>query len=90
MKIRSLTFHVLHVSAKTNWSFMRVEMDAGLVGWGECSLNGWEALQREYALKFAAELTQRSISGVNDASACCALHLQREGFKVRLREHHRR
>ena len=56
MKIRSLTFHVLHVSSKTNWSFIRVDTDVGITGWGECSLNGWELLQREFAVQFAAAL----------------------------------
>jgi galactonate dehydratase len=79
MKIHSLTFHVLHVSSKTNWSFMRVETDAGLVGWGECSLNGWETLQREYAIKLAAELAERTINAIGDASAACALHLHSPG-----------
>ncbi len=34
--------HVLHVSAKTNWWFLRVTDSSGAVGWGEGSLNGWE------------------------------------------------
>ena len=84
MKIRSLTFHVLHVSGKTNWSFVRVEMDSNLIGWGECSLNGWELLQREYCLPFAEALTARTINTVADADAACALHLHSPG---RLIEH---
>lgn len=79
MKIRSLTFHVLHVSAKTNWSFIRAEMDAGFVGWGECSLNGWETLQREYCLRFAADMTGRTITTVAEADAACSLHLHSPG-----------
>ena len=75
MKLRSLTFHVLHVSAKTNWSFVRVEMDSGGEGWGECSLNGWETLQREYCLRFAGALTGKQVISVADAEAACALHL---------------
>ena len=82
MKLRSLTFHVLHVSAKTNWSFVRVETDSGLVGWGECSLNGWEPLQREYCLRFAAELTGRRVISVADAEAACALHLHSPGSLI--------
>lgn len=34
--------HVLHVSAKTNWWFLRLTDSTGAVGWGEGSLNGWE------------------------------------------------
>ncbi len=82
MKIQSLTFHVLHVNAKTNWSFICVETDAGFVGWGECSLNGWETLQREYALRFAATLSGREISSVAEVSAACLLHLHSPGGMV--------
>ncbi len=82
MKIRTLTFHVLHVSAKTNWSFIRVEAGSGLVGWGECSLNGWETLQREYCSRFAAELTDKQILSIADAEAACALHLHSPGGMV--------
>ena len=79
MKIRSLTFHVLHVSAKTNWSFVRVETDGGLAGWGECSLNGWEALQREYAAQFAATVTGTQIDSLADVAARCRLYLHSPG-----------
>ena len=79
MKIRSHTFHVLHVSGKTNWSFVCVEMDSNLIGWGECSLNGWETLQREYCVRFAEALTARTINTVADADAACALHLHSPG-----------
>ena len=79
MKITSLTFHVLHVSAKTNWSFIRVEASSGLAGWGECSLNGWETVQQEYCLRFAAEMAGKPIITVADAEAACALHLHSPG-----------
>lgn len=79
MKIRSLTFHVLHVSAKTNWSFIRAEMDAGFIGWGECSLNAWETMQREYCLRFAADMMGRAITTVADAEDACTLHLHSPG-----------
>ena len=82
MKISSLTFHVLHVSGKTNWSFIRVETVSGLIGWGECSLNGWETLQREYCLRFAAEVTGTPIVSVADAEAVAALHLHSPGGLV--------
>lgn len=35
---------VVHVSPKTNWTFVAVTTDDGATGWGECSLNGWEPL----------------------------------------------
>lgn len=79
MKISAFTFHVLHVSAKTNWSFIRIETGSGLVGWGECSLNGWETLQREYSLRFAGEVTGKQILSVADAEALAALHLHSPG-----------
>ena len=79
MKILDLTFHVLHVSRKTNWSFIRVEMDSGVVGWGECSLNGWETLQREYAIQFAAGLIAKDINSALDVATACALHLHSPG-----------
>ena len=44
MPIAAIDFRVLHVSAKTNWSFVRVRTDDGLVGVGEASLNGYEPL----------------------------------------------
>jgi galactonate dehydratase len=79
MRIHRLTFHVLHVSGKTNWSFVRVEAHCGLVGWGECSLNGWETLQREYAMQFAAALTATDVHSAVDASSVCTLHLHSPG-----------
>ena len=35
---------VVNVSPKTNWTFIAVTTDAGVIGWGECSLNRWEPL----------------------------------------------
>lgn len=79
MKIHSLTFHVLHVSAKTNWSFIRIKTDSELTGWGECSLNGWEPLQREYTAQFAAAVTGVQIDSLADIAARCRLHLHSPG-----------
>ena len=79
MNILSLTFHVLHVSDKTNWSFIRVASDDGKNGWGECSLNGWETLQREYALKFAAEVASYKFDSIVDVAAVCRLNLHSPG-----------
>jgi galactonate dehydratase len=79
MKIRSLTFHVLHVSGKTNWSFVRAETDSGWVGWGECSLNGWEPLLREYTLAFSTALVGRHVNSVADVSMLCRLYLHSAG-----------
>lgn len=79
MNIHSLTFHVLHVSEKTNWSFIRVISNDGMTGWGECSLNGWETLQREYVVKFAAEAGSRRIESLEDVASICRLHLHSPG-----------
>jgi galactonate dehydratase len=79
MNIQRLTFHVLHVSDKTNWSFIRVVSSDAITGWGECSLNGWEALQREYALTFAAEVAGRTFDSTADVATVCKLHLHSPG-----------
>jgi len=79
MKIRSLSFHVLHVSAKTNWSFIRIETDSGLAGWGECSLNGWEPLQREYAAQLAVAVAGTQIDSLANVATRCRLHLHSPG-----------
>ena len=44
MKIAAVEFRAVHVSAKTNWSFVRVRTEDGLTGVGEASLNGCEPL----------------------------------------------
>ena len=49
---------VVHVSSKTNWTFIAVTTDDGVTGWGECSLNGWEPL-----LIAAAEMLARRCVG---------------------------
>ena len=49
------------------------------MGWGECSLNSLETLQREYCLRVAAELIGKRVISVADADAACALHLHAPG-----------
>lgn len=34
MKITHISHHLLHVSSKTNWSFVRVVLDGAVTGWG--------------------------------------------------------
>lgn len=82
MKITQVSYHVLHVSAKTNWSFMRVRVDDAITGWGECSLNGWEPLQREYSARLAGDLAGASISDVDSIERLCAIHLHSPGGLV--------
>lgn len=62
--ITRISAHPLHVSAKTNWLFLRVECADGLVGWGEASLNGWEPLQLA-----ATELRADELTGLDLAEA---------------------
>jgi galactonate dehydratase len=40
--LQHIDSHVLHVSAKTNWWFLRLTDSSGASAWGEGSLNGWE------------------------------------------------
>ena len=82
MKITEIFYHVLHVSAKTNWSFVRARMDNGLTGWGECSLNGWEPLQRAFADGWWPSLSGRTVADVADAAAMCTIHLHSPGGLV--------
>ncbi len=44
MKITNLTTHVVHVNHRGNWVFVQVATDAGIVGTGEASHSGNDAL----------------------------------------------
>jgi galactonate dehydratase len=79
MNIAEITYHVLHVSAKTNWSFVRVRTGEGITGWGECSLNGWEPLQREYANIWWPSLIGTELGDVAAAGALCTIHQHSPG-----------
>jgi galactonate dehydratase len=82
MKIAELNYRVLNVSAKTNWSFVQLRTDNGLTGWGECSLNGWEPLQREYANSWWPGLVGNDIGGVTTAETLCTIHQHSPGGLV--------
>ena len=82
MKITAMSYRVLHVSAKTNWSFVQVRVDDAITGWGECSLNGWEPLQRAFADKWCAQLVGQSLDGLAAVEATCALNLHSPGGLV--------
>lgn len=56
-RIERISAHPFHISAKTNWFFIRVECSGGHVGWGEASLNGWEPLLLAATQLRADELT---------------------------------
>ena len=55
---------VLHVSAKTNWFFIRVTADSGLSGIGEASLNGWEPMQRAFLSQIERNLEGRPVADI--------------------------
>ena len=82
MKITDITYRVLHVSAKTNWSFVQVRTGEGISGWGECSLNGWEPLQREYASSWWPGLIGTEVGDVAAAGALCTIHQHSPGGLV--------
>lgn len=55
---------VVNVSPRTNWTFVAITLDDGAVGWGECSLNGWEPLLVAQAQMLAREACGRSMADV--------------------------
>ena len=57
---------VVNVSPKTNWTFVAVTLSDGAVGWGECSLNGWEPLLVAQAHLLAADARGRDVADVGD------------------------
>ena len=54
-RIAALRTHAVNVTPKTNWIFVELVSDDGIVGVGEASLNGWESL----LLAYGARLAQR-------------------------------
>ena len=82
MKIAQSTFNVLHVNAKTNWSFIEILTVDGIRGVGECSLNGWEPLQREYATQFSPQVLQADIKSLEDIAALCKTYAHSAGGLV--------
>jgi len=59
---------VVNVSPKTNWSFIAVTASDGAIGWGECSLNGWEPLVVAQACHAVMQSQERGGSIVNISS----------------------
>lgn len=80
--LQHIDSHVLHVSAKTNWWFLRLTDSSGATAWGEGSLNGWEPvldaltqhLRREWIGLPLSEAVQRlhtaPVSVVGLAGSC--------------------
>jgi len=61
MKLAKLETLIINVSSKTNWTFVRLTTDEGLIGVGEASLNGWEPLQIAYAQMLAQALVGQTL-----------------------------
>ncbi len=57
---------VVHVSPKTNWTFVAVTLTDGATGWGECSLNGWEPLLVAQVARLAREAVGRGVDDTAD------------------------
>ncbi len=57
---------VVHVSPRTNWTFVAVTAGDGATGWGECSLNGWEPLLVAQAGMLARDAVGRDVDDVAD------------------------
>jgi galactonate dehydratase len=79
MHVNTFTFHGVHVNPKTNWTFIRVELSDGSVGWGECSLNGWESLQQSFVETFRAQIEGKPVSHAREAAALCKTFLHSPG-----------
>jgi galactonate dehydratase len=71
MHVNTFTFHGVHVNPKTNWTFVRVGLSDGSVGWGECSLNGWEALQATYAEQLRPHIVGKHLRFAREAARLC-------------------
>jgi galactonate dehydratase len=82
MYVNTFTFHGLNVAANTNWTFVRIELGDGSVGWGECSLNGWEQLQAAYVDVFRAQLVGKHFHSARDAARLCQTYLHSPGGLV--------
>jgi galactonate dehydratase len=66
--IDSVAFDTLHVSSKTNWSFVCVRLSDSDSAWGEASLNAWEPM-----LRGAVELLGSRLRGLALEEARAAL-----------------
>lgn len=56
---------VIEISAKTNWTFVRVETNDGLYGLGEASLSGQEAAMQEIARQLELRLTGAPLTEID-------------------------
>ena len=74
-RIAAVDAVVVNVSPKTNWTFIAVRTDAGVTGWGECSLNRWESLLTDYASMIAPGLVGRDVVASHAASSNAVRYL---------------
>jgi galactonate dehydratase len=61
MKVVAIEPVCVNVSPQTNWFFVKIVADSGLIGWGEASLNGYEPLLTAYTAMIAARLRDEPI-----------------------------
>lgn len=70
-RVDALRAHAVGVTPKTNWVFVELASDDGIVGVGEASLNGWEPLLLAYAARLAAAFASAG-AGAGDAALAAA------------------
>jgi galactonate dehydratase len=66
-QIADVSAHVLNVSDKTNWFFLRVEDTEGHVGWGEATLIGWEPVMQSALAQMSPRWRGLPLDGVAQA-----------------------
>lgn len=69
MKIQDIDTYVVAVTPGINWVFLRVRTDAGVHGWGECTLEG-----KDLSVLAAVEELSRSLRGQEVPSPSAAWH----------------
>lgn len=67
MNVATVDLVVVHVSARTNWAFVRVVATDGTAGWGEASLNGCEPVLEAALGLLRPALVNRSIVAAREA-----------------------
>jgi galactonate dehydratase len=66
-RIAAIEPFAVNVSSKTNWTFIALTTDAGITGWGECSVNRWEPLLTAYAELIARDLIGHDLAFAADS-----------------------
>lgn len=68
MRIATLRTHAVGITPRTNWVFVELCTDDGVVGTGEATLNGWEPLLLAYAERLRAQLEGSDVSSLARAT----------------------